>query len=343
MAKIKKNISAFVFAQRNRTLLALTFLLLLMVMLIIKYCDFPLLLPEKYFGFLICEPGTDKLWYNIGISYVAAYIFYIIQVYIPTYNEEQKSFKEIHRQLSGLIRSVKRIRYLLLNMYEQGEHGELILTESSVFFREKYLDSYKQSSDYTYTREMIQGKYVRKARGGCRTEAEFQKKLNEGKSNYERLMANKSLDHIDRNLYKVILEIDFGNYCDGIYNVISIMGKKNQIDAIVHDHSMNEIRRQIQDVLAGYPDFRLSEDNENFYVALGNGQRVVTKPKGSGANKPIPFHTGVWIADRKLLEAIARIESVCELDTDIMFEKMTDEEVKSFDNPELTKRIQNLF
>lgn len=314
-----------------------------MFILIIKYCDFPLYLPEKYFSFFVCEPNTDKLWYNIGISYVAAYIFYIIQVYIPTYNAEKKAFKDIHKQLSSLIRSVKRIRYLLFNMYELGEHGELEIMNSSLFFNEKYLDSYKQSVDYTYKRDLVNGKHVRKGRCGCGSEADFMKKLMEEKSVYQKLLSHRSIERIDRNLYDLIIQLDIENYCEGVANVIFITGKMGAITAAVAASNNERIRNELRSLIKGIQSVCVTEDENAFYISLTDGHILHRIQKTNQPNgQDIPFHTNVGIDDKKLLRMIERIETLCELDSEITFEEMTLDEERRYCNESLNRKIQQI-
>ena len=340
---IKRKWIRFLFPQRNRILVPLTGLLFLMSLLIIKYCDFPLLLPERYFSFLICEPHTDKLWYNLGISYVAAYIFYIIQVYIPAYNAEKTALKDIHKRLSGLIRSIKRIRYLLFQMYELQEHGELELINSSFFFNERYLDSYKQSGDYTYKREMINGKYVRTGKGGCNTDAEFRSKLMEEKETYKKLLSHRSIDRIDRNLYELIVQLDMANYCDGIANVINLTGKLSEVSKVVAESNTDQIRESIKSIVQNEQEISFYEDENAFYLILQDGQvfRKIQKPdQYRGQN--IPFHTNVKEDDGKLVQLIERIEQICDLDTDLTFKEMSSEEERRYKDRALTRKIEQI-
>ncbi len=70
---------------------AITLLNILMVIsciIIICFCDWPILKPFETWMFLL-QSDKDKTLYNIAISYVAAYVFYILQVYIPEKNKEE--------------------------------------------------------------------------------------------------------------------------------------------------------------------------------------------------------------------------------------------------------------
>jgi hypothetical protein len=68
----------------QKTLLKLTIVLIIAVFVVIKGCTAPLLIDNKVMRFFFCSNESgDKTMYYIGISILAAYIFYYVQVYIP--------------------------------------------------------------------------------------------------------------------------------------------------------------------------------------------------------------------------------------------------------------------
>lgn len=70
------------------TISLLTILMILSCVVIICFCDAAVWKPFETWTFLL-QSDKDKTLYNIAISYVAAYIFYILQVYIPEKNKEE--------------------------------------------------------------------------------------------------------------------------------------------------------------------------------------------------------------------------------------------------------------
>ena len=71
------------------TITLLTILMILSCLIIICFCDATVWRPFEAWTFLL-QADKDKTLYNIAISYVAAYIFYILQVYIPEKNKEEE-------------------------------------------------------------------------------------------------------------------------------------------------------------------------------------------------------------------------------------------------------------
>ena len=78
---------------RNKILLSLTLGLIISIFFIVRFCQYPLLFHSSFFDFLFLPQFNDDTIYNISISYIAAYIFYIIQVYIPACNNHRKGFE----------------------------------------------------------------------------------------------------------------------------------------------------------------------------------------------------------------------------------------------------------
>lgn len=70
------------------TITLLTALMALSCIVIICFCDVAVWKPFETWTFLL-QSDKDKTLYNIAISYVAAYIFYILQVYIPEKHKEE--------------------------------------------------------------------------------------------------------------------------------------------------------------------------------------------------------------------------------------------------------------
>lgn len=71
------------------TITLLTILMILSCVVILCFCDATIWKPFETWTFLL-QSDKDKTLYNIAISYVAAYIFYILQVYIPEKNKEEE-------------------------------------------------------------------------------------------------------------------------------------------------------------------------------------------------------------------------------------------------------------
>ena len=68
----------------QKTLLKLTIILFIGVIWVIRGSTAPLIVDNSIFrNLFFSDPTGDKTTYNIGISLIAAYIFYLVQVHLP--------------------------------------------------------------------------------------------------------------------------------------------------------------------------------------------------------------------------------------------------------------------
>jgi hypothetical protein len=113
MVKVKliKKIKAFltkkIIYDYQRTLLKLTGVMLVATFFVVRGSTIPLVMDSKIVYWLFySEPAGDKTLYSIGISVIAAYLFYLIQVYIPEKTKTKKqilSFSIVHRHAIYLL------------------------------------------------------------------------------------------------------------------------------------------------------------------------------------------------------------------------------------------------
>lgn len=85
----------------QKTLFKLTIVLLFAIFVVIRGSAAPLINQNLILHWLFySDPNGDKTIYNIGISIIAAYIFYLVQVYIPEKKRVKRKilgFSEYHR------------------------------------------------------------------------------------------------------------------------------------------------------------------------------------------------------------------------------------------------------
>ena len=85
----------------QKTLFKLTIVLLVAIFFVIRGSTAPLINQNSILHwFFYSDPNGDKTIYNIGISVIAGYIFYFVQVYIPEKRRVKRKilgFSESHR------------------------------------------------------------------------------------------------------------------------------------------------------------------------------------------------------------------------------------------------------
>lgn len=101
------------FFEYNRICLLLTLINIIAVFFIIRGSELPILYNSKILDFLFCvEKNSDKTLYNIGISYLAAYVFYIIQVYYPERKKTKNALLNMKMPAYNLVLWIDRFLYV---------------------------------------------------------------------------------------------------------------------------------------------------------------------------------------------------------------------------------------
>lgn len=67
----------------NRILLILSAGTIISIFIIIRQCSYPLVYNTALLRWIFLSQGDERIMSNIAYSYIAAYIFYLMQVYIP--------------------------------------------------------------------------------------------------------------------------------------------------------------------------------------------------------------------------------------------------------------------
>lgn len=144
----KENIKRFhTKYQRRDILLVLSIILAIQIFIIIRYSQWSLMpiFNNKLVKNLFLPKGEDRTLYNIAISYIAAYIFYIIQVYIPSYMDHFKNIDNYRKIVKDEVNILQEILFL-----ESASKG---FKENETHYHRlsPFTDDLINHIDYTYT------------------------------------------------------------------------------------------------------------------------------------------------------------------------------------------------
>lgn len=136
---------------RNKILYSLSTLLLLSVFTIIRYCQYPLLIHTQLLEKLFIPTSNDSTLYNIAISYVAAYIFYIIQVYIPAMLNHYKSYQLLSTSITKEIALIQKMIFICRCSLTISDNDIYINPTMSSFYFKVFSDTKTYLYKFTYT------------------------------------------------------------------------------------------------------------------------------------------------------------------------------------------------
>ena len=122
----------------NRTMAWLSCVLILALIFVIRGSTLPLVFDNRFTRWLfLTDVDADKTLYNIGISYVAAYIFYVIQVYIP--ERKRTLIAIVHTQLD-MLNCIRQCSFFLEGWkeYTERNNGAIIGVSPKLVYYEDY-------------------------------------------------------------------------------------------------------------------------------------------------------------------------------------------------------------
>lgn len=124
-------------------------LLVICLICIIYCCDFPVWLDLQ---FLVND--KDSMWYGIGLSIIAAYVFYMIQVFIPTHIRKAKYKKLVFAKLEEIASCMgNTISILAGKAYVEGENIDYVaLVEENLEAKSLFSDGARVNKNY---KEMV--------------------------------------------------------------------------------------------------------------------------------------------------------------------------------------------
>lgn len=205
----------------HSTLFWLSMILLICIYIIIHDCEIPIIhfdtAIDKYIELIFLKSSTDGTFYNIAISYVAAYIFYIIQVYIPAITDNHHGINLLKNDIT---KTINNIQLLLLIIHEMTDikNNELYLKDTMNDFY--IIETSKNQilkinflNTYTSLKELIHNKK-------------------------EHLLTNPALNYLDNNLCELLYSLpieDLFVISDNIYK----QKKRNINTKIINNESIS--------------------------------------------------------------------------------------------------------
>ena len=110
----------------TRTLCWLTMILFVAFIIVLRGSSWPLLIDNAFTRWLfLSEETADKTLYNIGISYIAAYIFYLVQIYFP---ERKKTQMAIVQTSLDMLNCIRQCKYFIRGWKDYTERQNGVIT-----------------------------------------------------------------------------------------------------------------------------------------------------------------------------------------------------------------------
>ena len=197
MYNAKQNIWFYEF---ERLCLFLTLLNVVSLFLIIRGSTAPLILDNNMLHFLFYSPETsDKTLYNIAISYFAAYVFYLVQVYYPERKKTKRALTSIELPASNLINQTNMFLFVWETFTKRNtpDDGTILgVNISKIYYKNKY--GIVMSAD---KKEL--GAIAERIRSG-----------------YDKIVSDMSFQYADNALRQLVLERNIPAKINKLYQVL---------------------------------------------------------------------------------------------------------------------------
>lgn len=149
----------FLLYSKNKIFTSLTCILIIAVFITIRECDYPLLLHSEFAKVCFVPKYSEKLFYNLSLSYIAAYIFYIIQIYIPQTSMNRRACRILVKEFQKEYRLTKEFFFIINQIVHTTEkftiqYGSKICP---IYFKQDNSDNYilKRFSDINTLESLV--------------------------------------------------------------------------------------------------------------------------------------------------------------------------------------------
>lgn len=235
------------FYEFEKLWLFLTLLNLIAIFFIVRGSTLPLISDNKIIKFLFYSSETsDKTLYNISISYFAAYIFYMIQVYYPEKKRTEKAIVSMTLPALNLINQTNMFLFVWdqYTVKNDPADGTILNTNIKTIY-------YKNDPDHAMRADKEELKNISKR----------------VKEDYDEIVNSSTFQFCDNALKQLILEINIPEEINILYQTLlsAELLSKNEGSTIMETYS-EEIIYDIQERLKKLDN--LLDTNCNFDYSI---------------------------------------------------------------------------
>lgn len=244
--KIKKHIYM---CDYERLWIILTILTIISGYLMLRGSTVPLFWDNDILRFLfLSDTDGDKTLYNIAISYFAAYIFYILQVYIPERNKTRKALVTTVLEAYNFTHQVN-IFLFVWKQFVDTDWSEGIIKKTKI--RKIYYNEVGRDMVFTSSKD------------------DLRETIQRAKEEYDKVINNSSFQKADDKIIQLFVDIDIIKVINRLYQVMlsaEMMYKtKATIMETFDDEEIERIEIVIKKIqnLYGFREFRGFEITKN--------------------------------------------------------------------------------
>lgn len=198
--KIKRHILS---CSYEKLWIVLTVLMIISVLLMVRGSVAKLFIDTKLTELLFCsDENGDKTLYNIAISYFSAYIFYILQVYLPERKKTRRVLEATALDAYNFVNQTLLFLFVWDILTEKTSDGVIICTKDDKFYYKDKLYDMAHEADVNELKKI--GERV--------------------KEDYCAIIENPYFNMVDENIYSIFKET---NIAEEIIKLLVLMLSAN--------------------------------------------------------------------------------------------------------------------
>lgn len=191
--KIKHHLT---FCAYEKMWITLTILMAISVFIIIRGSSAELLIDTAITRFLFCsDVNEDKTLYNIAVGNLSAYVFYVLQVYIPERKKTRRALRLTALDTYNLINQTLLFLFVWDRMTEKTSDGAIMGIRCHKFYYINQLYEMAHEADIN----------------------ELEKISLRVKDDYENVMKNHYFQVVDENIYNLFNETNIAEEIRGLF------------------------------------------------------------------------------------------------------------------------------
>lgn len=221
----------FIKLEKNKLFISLTFILIISIFVIIRENSYKLIWENRITMLIFVPNYTEKIFYNIAISYVAAYLFYLIQIYIPATLKNKNAIKFLRE---SIIKEIEIIKYILF-----------IVLQTTVVKNDKCKVIKIPNRKIYILVEKSNTKYLRRYTFGYNNSLTCTKLLELAKNQMDKIVNNYFFHDLDPYIASCFFKQDLSDFFSIFEQINKAYEDHNQY-ALIDNQIIDEIKMHIE-------------------------------------------------------------------------------------------------
>ncbi len=246
----------FMKLEKNRVFILLSFFFIVSLLILVRDNDYPLIWKNKIFIFLFVPKRSEKILFSISVSYIAAYWFYLLQIYIPCTLKNKNALNFLK---GSLVKEIEILKYLLFIIDQTIQVDNNTYTVKKISSKKIYI---------VVEKELSQAKYLRRYTFSHGESSTCGQILKLAKNTMEQIYNNYFFHDLDSYIASRLYKIDIEEFFCFFEQINNAYDDDERQYTINRSSIINEVHTLINEMEKAVPSLstvRFHICNQNHY------------------------------------------------------------------------------